>query len=51
MESRRQAGPLPTVEDFARVIVRAATDDSPAGRTLYVGGEDYLAVGAHSLRQ
>ncbi|MFI5503019.1 SDR family oxidoreductase [Nocardia asteroides] len=46
--SRRQAGPLPTVEDFARAIVRAATDDSPTGHTVYVGGEDYLTVGTPS---
>ncbi|MFD3595841.1 SDR family oxidoreductase [Nocardia sp. NPDC058640] len=44
VESRREAGPLPTVEEFARVIVRAATVDAAPGQTFYVGGDDYLAV-------
>ncbi|MFE3546792.1 SDR family oxidoreductase [Nocardia sp. NPDC059177] len=47
VESRRQAGPLPTVEDFARAIVRATTDDTPTGHTRYVGGQDYATAGTH----
>ncbi|MFD3746678.1 SDR family oxidoreductase [Nocardia sp. NPDC058633] len=46
VESRREAGPLPTVEEFARVIVHAGTEDSAEGQTRYVGGDDYLATGA-----
>ncbi|MFC4377078.1 SDR family oxidoreductase [Nocardia halotolerans] len=44
VESRRAAGPLPTVEEFARVIVRAGADDVIDGHTYYVGGDDYLAL-------
>ncbi|MFE5476671.1 SDR family oxidoreductase [Nocardia sp. NPDC056541] len=44
VESRRAAGPLPTVEDFARVIVRAGTDAVADGHTFYVGGHDYQAA-------
>ncbi|KAF0847118.1 SDR family oxidoreductase [Nocardia caishijiensis] len=40
--SRRAAGPLPTVEDFAAAIVTAAESDGADGRTVYVGGADYL---------
>lgn len=43
VESRRAAGPLPTVEDFARVIVRAGTESVADGHTYFVGGDDYLA--------
>ncbi|MFE6924190.1 SDR family oxidoreductase [Nocardia sp. NPDC057663] len=46
VESRRAAGPLPTVEDFARVIVRAGTEAAAIGQTFYVGGDDYVAAGA-----
>ena len=46
VESRRAAGPLPTVEDFARVIVRAGTEAVADGHTYFVGGDDYLAAGA-----
>ncbi|MFD6398269.1 SDR family oxidoreductase [Nocardia sp. NPDC060249] len=41
VESRRAAGPLPTIEDFARVIVRAGTEAVADGHTFYVGGHDY----------
>ncbi|MGW6622722.1 SDR family oxidoreductase [Nocardia sp. NPDC055002] len=44
VESRRAAGPLPTVEDFARVIVQAGTDAVVDGHTFYVGGHDYQAA-------
>ncbi|MEV6215928.1 SDR family oxidoreductase [Nocardia sp. NPDC051833] len=44
VESRRAAGPLPTIEDFARVIVRASTSAATDGETFYVGGDDYLAA-------
>ena len=42
IESRRQeAGSLPSVEDFAAAIVKAAADDSCAtGETIYVGSTD-----------
>ncbi len=43
VESRRAAGPLPTVEDFARVIVRAGSEAVAAGHTYFVGGDDYVA--------
>ncbi|WP_336085541.1 SDR family oxidoreductase [Nocardia sp. SSK8] len=44
--ARRAAGPLPTVEEFARVIVRAGTEPATLGQTFYVGGEDFLTVSA-----
>jgi 3-oxoacyl-[acyl-carrier protein] reductase len=34
---RDQVGPLPTVAEFARVIVDAATDTKSSGATLFVG--------------
>ncbi|WP_410874382.1 SDR family oxidoreductase [Nocardia sp. A7] len=46
VESRRAAGPLPTVDDFAGVIVRAGTEAVADGHTYFVGGDDYLAAGA-----
>ncbi|MFD6220339.1 SDR family oxidoreductase [Nocardia asteroides] len=46
VEARRAAGPLPTVEDFARVIVRAGTEPATDGHTYFVGGDDYLSAGA-----
>ncbi|WP_446224093.1 SDR family oxidoreductase [Nocardia sp. IBHARD005] len=44
VESRRAAGPLPTIEEFARMIVRAGTVDVAGGHTFYVGGDDYVAA-------
>lgn len=44
VESRRAAGPLPTVEEFAGVVVRAAEEPVPDGHTYYVGGADYVAA-------
>jgi NAD(P)-dependent dehydrogenase (short-subunit alcohol dehydrogenase family) len=43
IESRRQeAGSLPSVDDFAAAIVKAAGDDSYAtGATIYVGSTDW----------
>lgn len=39
---RRRAGALPSVEQFAAVIVRVALDDSlPTGHTLFVGSTDW----------
>ena len=46
VESRRAAGPLPTVEDFARVLVRAGAEAVADGHTYFVGGDDYLVAGA-----
>ncbi|MEV0854988.1 SDR family oxidoreductase [Nocardia fluminea] len=48
VEARRAAGPLPTVEDFARVIVRAGTEAAADGHTYFVGGDDYLAAAART---
>lgn len=39
---RAQAGGLPTVEDFAAEVARAATSPCESGHTIYVGGTDYL---------
>lgn len=41
--SRRIHGDLPTVAEFARAIVTAATGPAPEENTVYVGGGDYLA--------
>jgi 3-oxoacyl-[acyl-carrier protein] reductase len=34
---RDRVGPLPTVEDFAKAITRAAADEIPGGDTIFVG--------------
>jgi 3-oxoacyl-[acyl-carrier protein] reductase len=34
---RDRVGPLPTVEDFAKAIALAATDENPSGATIFVG--------------
>jgi 3-oxoacyl-[acyl-carrier protein] reductase len=34
---REQAGSLPTIDEFARAIVDAATDPQPVGATIFVG--------------
>jgi 3-oxoacyl-[acyl-carrier protein] reductase len=41
VETRRDQGPLPTVEEFATEITRAAMQ-SDVPETTYVGGADYL---------
>jgi 3-oxoacyl-[acyl-carrier protein] reductase len=41
VEARRDQAPLPTVEEFATEIVRAALQSDAPGMT-YVGGADYL---------
>ncbi|MBF6421167.1 SDR family oxidoreductase [Nocardia farcinica] len=43
VEARRSAGPLPTVDDFARTVVAAVDAPVADGHTFYVGGEDYRA--------
>jgi NAD(P)-dependent dehydrogenase (short-subunit alcohol dehydrogenase family) len=51
-ERRSQTGPLPTTEDMAAAIVRAATDSAlSTGTTLVVGGalDALLAAGAGDL--
>ncbi|MGW5572835.1 SDR family oxidoreductase [Nocardia thailandica] len=40
--SRRAAGPLPTVEEFAAAVAAAYSGPVAHGRTVYVGGRDYL---------
>lgn len=40
-ERRREAGWLPTTEDFARAIANAATSDQEPGATMYVGSTDW----------
>lgn len=43
VEARReQAGRLPSVEEFAAEVARAATAPFESGHTVYVGGTDYL---------
>jgi NAD(P)-dependent dehydrogenase (short-subunit alcohol dehydrogenase family) len=37
---RAQAGPLPTVDEFARAIADAATDPKPSDTTIFVGNTD-----------
>ncbi|MFB1294309.1 SDR family oxidoreductase [Mycobacterium sp. pW049] len=39
---RRAAGPLPTIEEFAKAIVDAVDAPGIDGRTVYIGGADYL---------
>jgi len=40
--ARRDAGPLPTVEDFAETVVAAVDARVADGHTFYVGGDDYV---------
>lgn len=40
--ARRDQGVLPTIEEFAQVVVQASTTDIEPGQTFYVGGADYL---------
>ncbi|MBY4130346.1 SDR family oxidoreductase [Rhodococcus fascians] len=40
--ARRDHGVLPTIEEFAQVVVEASTSDIESGQTFYVGGADYL---------
>lgn len=41
VDARRSAGALPTVDEFAGAIVKAATSPNPPS-IVYVGGADYL---------
>jgi NAD(P)-dependent dehydrogenase (short-subunit alcohol dehydrogenase family) len=41
VDARRAAGALPTVDEFAEAIVKAATSPKPPS-IVYVGGADYL---------
>ncbi|MFI6363749.1 SDR family oxidoreductase [Nocardia sp. NPDC050630] len=45
VSARRDHGALPTIEEFAAVVGEAASAAIESGRTLYVGGADYLADG------
>jgi NAD(P)-dependent dehydrogenase (short-subunit alcohol dehydrogenase family) len=38
----RQAGTIPSVDDFAAEVAAAASAPVPTGHTIYVGGADYL---------
>jgi hypothetical protein len=41
-ERRKQVGTLPSIEDFARAIVDAATNDElTSGTTIFVGSTDW----------
>ncbi|AQA26085.1 KR domain protein [Rhodococcus sp. MTM3W5.2] len=44
VEARRDQGPLPTVEEFARAVADATRSNDATGHTVYVGGLDYLAT-------
>jgi hypothetical protein len=37
---RRQAGALPTIDEFAHAIADAASSPEPAGATIFVGSTD-----------
>ncbi len=41
--TRRDHGPLPTIEEFATAIADATTAPTESGHTVYIGGNDYLA--------
>ena len=42
MERGRETNQLPSVDEFAEAIARAATDSSlPSGHTIFVGSTDY----------
>ncbi|WP_431962964.1 SDR family oxidoreductase [Nocardia sp. bgisy134] len=41
--TRRDHGPLPTIEEFATAIADATTAPTESGHTVYIGGDDYLA--------
>ncbi|MDX1892085.1 SDR family oxidoreductase [Mycolicibacterium sp. 050158] len=43
VQARRNAAPLPTVNQFATAIANAATSPNPPG-IVYVGGADYLVT-------
>ncbi|MEV0765866.1 SDR family oxidoreductase [Nocardia sp. NPDC050435] len=40
--ARKGFGELPSVAEFARAVADAATEAGESGRTVYVGGADYL---------
>jgi 3-oxoacyl-[acyl-carrier protein] reductase len=42
VDSRRDHGPLPTIEEFAQTVTDATATSVPSGHTFYVGGQDYL---------
>ena len=44
VEARRDHGPLPTVEEFARAVADATRSKDATGHTVYVGGIDYLST-------
>ncbi|MFH5207340.1 SDR family oxidoreductase [Antrihabitans sp. NCIMB 15449] len=43
VDSRRDHGPLPTIEEFAGVVADAVTAPVVSGHTFYVGGYDYIS--------
>ena len=40
--ARTEHGALPTVEEFTTAVADATTGDPAPGRTVYIGGADYL---------
>lgn len=40
-DRRKEAGWLPTTEDFARAIANAAAGDLASGETIYVGSTEW----------
>ncbi|KZF09424.1 short-chain dehydrogenase [Rhodococcus sp. EPR-157] len=43
VSERREHGALPTIEEFASVVVDASIAQVESGHTFYVGGDDYLS--------
>ncbi|MGB3373281.1 MAG: SDR family oxidoreductase [Rhodococcus sp. (in: high G+C Gram-positive bacteria)] len=43
VSGRREHGALPTIEEFASVVVDASLAQVESGHTFYVGGDDYLS--------
>jgi len=43
VDERRDLGPLPTITEFAAAVADEVEQQSPVARTVFVGGNDYLA--------
>ncbi|MET7767561.1 SDR family oxidoreductase [Nocardia sp. NPDC005366] len=44
VSARKDHGDLPTVIEFAAAVAAATEDTAESGHTVYVGGQDYLAL-------